>query len=53
MRVLIAGSWTLVGFGSALVFRLIGNVIIARLLAPEAFGIMAVCTSIHVIIRID
>jgi O-antigen/teichoic acid export membrane protein len=52
MRVLKAGSWTLVGFGSALVLRLVGNLIIARLLAPEAFGIMAVCTAIHVIVAL-
>jgi O-antigen/teichoic acid export membrane protein len=51
-RVLVAGSWTLFGFGFALVLRLIGNLIIARLLAPEAFGIMAVCTAIHVIVAL-
>jgi O-antigen/teichoic acid export membrane protein len=52
MRVLKAGSWTLIGFGLALVLRLIGNIIIARLLDPEVFGIMAVCTAIHVIIAL-
>ena len=49
-RVLRAGSWTLVGYGTALVLRLLGNLVISRLLAPEVFGIMAVCNAIHIII---
>jgi O-antigen/teichoic acid export membrane protein len=49
-RVLKAGSWTLFGHGAALVFRLVGNLIIARLLAPEIFGVMAVCNAIYVIV---
>ncbi len=32
--------WTLMGHGSAQVIRLGGNIIVARLLFPEAFGIM-------------
>jgi O-antigen/teichoic acid export membrane protein len=52
LRVLKAGSWTLIGLGLALVLRLIGNIIISRLLDPQVFGIMAVCTAIHVVIAL-
>lgn len=34
--------WTMFGYGSSQVFRLIGNIIVARLLFPEAFGIMGI-----------
>ena len=38
----IRGSfWTLIGYGASQVLRLVGNVVLARLLFPEAFGIMA------------
>lgn len=38
----IQGSlWTLVGYGSAQIFRLGGNLILTRLLTPDAFGLMA------------
>jgi len=37
----IQGSlWTLVGYGSSQVFRLMGNLALTRLLAPEIFGLM-------------
>ena len=49
-RVIRASTWTVLGFGSALVLRLAGNLVISRLLAPEVFGIMAVCNAIHVIV---
>jgi O-antigen/teichoic acid export membrane protein len=49
-RVIRAGTWTLAGYGTALVLRLLGNLVISRLLAPEVFGIMAVCNAIHIII---
>jgi len=51
-RVVKAGAWTLVGYGSALVLRLLGNLVIARLLTPDAFGIMAVCTAVQVIVAL-
>src|SRR5258707_11380301 len=51
-RVLNAGSWTVAGHGSMLVLRLLGNLIISRLLAPEVYGIMAVCTAVHVIVTL-
>jgi O-antigen/teichoic acid export membrane protein len=42
-RLAIKGSvWVMFGFGMAQVLRLGGNVILTRLLTPEAFGIMAI-----------
>lgn len=41
-RVLYSGSWTLVGYGVSQVLRLGGNLILTRLLFPEAFGMMAI-----------
>ena len=35
-----ASAWTLVGFGAGFAIRLVGNVALARLLFPEAFGLM-------------
>ncbi len=40
-RVLRGSLFTLLGFGGAQALRLLGNLILARLLFPEAFGIMA------------
>jgi O-antigen/teichoic acid export membrane protein len=41
-RAFAAGSWTLGGHALSQVFRLGGNLIMTRLLVPEAFGVMAV-----------
>ena len=41
-RVLQSGSWTLVGYGANQALRLGGNLILTRLLFPEAFGLMAI-----------
>src|ERR1700730_3657475 len=51
-RVFNAGSWTIAGHGSMLVLRLFGNLVISRLLSPEVFGIMAVCTAVYVIVTL-
>lgn len=41
-RLAIHGSmWSMVGFGSARALRLAGNLVLTRILFPEAFGIMA------------
>ncbi|MGR3617838.1 MAG: oligosaccharide flippase family protein [Paracoccaceae bacterium] len=40
-RVLRSGSWLLIGYGSSQALRLAANLILARLLFPEAFGLMA------------
>ena len=34
-------AWTLVGYGGEQVLRLAGNLIVARLVAPDVFGLMA------------
>ncbi|MBX3468599.1 MAG: oligosaccharide flippase family protein [Planctomycetes bacterium] len=36
-------AWTVFGLGAANVIRLGGNVVLAGLLFPEAFGLMAIC----------
>ena len=35
-------AWTIFGFGSTQVIRLVSNLVMAKLLAPEAFGIMLI-----------
>ena len=41
------GVWLAVGGGSEYFFRMIRNIILARLLAPEAFGLMAIVLAFH------
>lgn len=43
-RALQGSAWTFIGFGMAQFVRLAGNIIVARLLAPEMFGIMTIVT---------
>ncbi len=38
--------WTIIGFGSSQIFRLAFNLILARLLVPEFFGLMALVWTI-------
>ncbi|RLF31141.1 MAG: polysaccharide biosynthesis protein, partial [Thermoplasmata archaeon] len=41
-RLAVSGSaWIIAGFGMSQALRLAGNLILTRLLFPEAFGIMA------------
>ncbi len=40
-------AWTLTGFAGALLIRLASNVILARLLAPELFGVMQIVYSLR------
>ena len=47
-RVINAGSWALGGYAIGQILRLASNLILARLLFPEAFGIMAIATAIYV-----
>jgi len=47
-RILRSTSWVLVGFGGAQVIRLASNLILTRILFPEAFGLMALVTVITV-----
>jgi len=43
-RALTGSAWTLGGFGAAQLIRLASNLILTRLLVPEAFGLMALVT---------
>lgn len=45
-RVLHSGSWTLVGYGMTQALRMGGNLILTRLLFPEAFGMMAIIQAV-------
>ncbi len=45
-RVILAGGWSLFGFGASQVLRFAGNLILTRLLFPEAFGLMAIVQAI-------
>lgn len=47
-RVLRAGSWTMFGYGTNQMLRLAGNLILTRLLFPEAFGLMAIVQAVMV-----
>ena len=40
-RVMRSSAWTVIGYGTSQVLRLISNLILTRLLYPEAFGMMA------------
>lgn len=48
-RFLRAGSWTVTAYGGMLMLRLFSSLIMTRLLAPEAFGLIALVTTISVI----
>ena len=43
-RLLRSTGWTFIGFGTAQAVRLASNLLLTRLLFPEAFGLMAVIT---------
>jgi O-antigen/teichoic acid export membrane protein len=45
-RMLRAGSWTVFAYGCTLVLRLASSLILTRLLAPEAFGLIAIVSTI-------
>lgn len=47
-RAIRAGFWTICGYGANQVLRLGGNLLLTRLLFPEAFGLMALVTSVMV-----
>lgn len=46
-RVMQSGSWTLVGYGINQALRLGGNLVLTRLLFPEAFGMMAIFQAVN------
>lgn len=45
-RFLRSSSWIILGYGASQVLRLISNLILAKLLFPEAFGLMALISVI-------
>lgn len=45
-RVVRAGGWTILGFGTNQFLRFAGNLILTRLLFPEAFGLMALVQAV-------
>lgn len=47
-RLVRSASWTMAGYGASQVLRLASNLILTRLLFPEAFGLMALVTMVLV-----
>lgn len=47
-KVLKAGLWSVAGYGAAMIIRLVSNLIMSRLLAPELFGVMAIATIVMI-----
>ncbi|MCF6233927.1 MAG: oligosaccharide flippase family protein [Rhodobacteraceae bacterium] len=47
-RVLRSASWVLIGYGGSQVVRLAANLILTRLLFPEAFGLMALVSVVTI-----
>ncbi len=47
-RVLRSASWLMIGYGGSQALRLGANLILARILFPEAFGLMALVTVVTV-----
>lgn len=45
-RLLRSSSWVILGYGTSQIFRLAANLILAKLLFPEAFGLMALISVI-------
>jgi O-antigen/teichoic acid export membrane protein len=49
-RVLRAGRWTLTGYGLGQLLRLVGNLVMTRLLVPEMFGVMAIAMTVTLVL---
>ncbi|MAO27784.1 MAG: polysaccharide biosynthesis protein, partial [Roseovarius sp.] len=47
-RLMRSGSWVLIGYGGSQAIRLASNLILTRLLFPEAFGLMALVSVVTV-----
>jgi O-antigen/teichoic acid export membrane protein len=50
LRILGAVRWVIVGSAGMHLVRFVGNLVVTRLLAPEMFGLMAIATTVSVII---
>jgi O-antigen/teichoic acid export membrane protein len=48
-RMLRAGSWTVFAYGCTLLLRLGSSLVLTRLLAPEAFGLIAIVSTIAMV----
>ncbi|MCU1761127.1 oligosaccharide flippase family protein [Pseudomonas sp. 14P_8.1_Bac3] len=51
-RAISAGAWNLGALVTSQVFRLGGNLIMARLLMPDMFGIMVIATTVSVVLHL-
>jgi O-antigen/teichoic acid export membrane protein len=49
-RILTAGSWTLGGFAVERALRLGSNLVMTRLLAPEAFGLISMVVAVQLLV---
>ncbi|MHA7871612.1 MAG: oligosaccharide flippase family protein, partial [Hyphococcus sp.] len=47
-RVRAGGAFVLGGYGASQILRLLSNLVLTRLIVPEAFGLMAVAVSINI-----
>lgn len=47
-RLMRSGSWVLIGYGGSQAIRLASNLILTRLLFPEAFGLMALVSVVTI-----
>jgi O-antigen/teichoic acid export membrane protein len=47
-----AGSWTVLAYAATLVLRLGSSLILTRLLAPEAFGLVAIVSTIGMVVAL-
>lgn len=45
-RAFYAGGWTVIGYGTNQLLRLAANLVLTRLLYPEAFGLMAIVQAV-------
>ncbi len=52
LRALRAGSWVVTSHVVAQFLRLLGNLVMTRLLAPDAFGIMAIAMTVQAIVSL-
>jgi O-antigen/teichoic acid export membrane protein len=51
-RILRAGGWTVFAYGCTLLLRLGSSLILTRLLAPDAFGLIAIVSTIATVIML-
>ncbi|MGE4326864.1 MAG: polysaccharide biosynthesis protein, partial [Pseudodonghicola sp.] len=47
-RVLRSASWLMLSFGGAQALRLMSNLVLTRILYPEAFGLMALVSVVTI-----